>query len=96
MVHVFLLGSCSLSATLPVDVDCPESQEVLVSREVCLQFGIGCLSGAAIAPFSSGCPHLPVSGGGCAGPQPASHLFCEQAWWRLEGGEEVVKSLSCV
>ena len=32
-------------------VDHPESQEVLVSREVCLQFGIGCLSGAAIAPF---------------------------------------------
>ena len=29
-----------------VDVDRSESQEVLVSREVCLQFGIGCLSGA--------------------------------------------------
>ena len=36
---------------LPEDIDCPESQEVLVSKEVCLQFGIGCLFGAAIAPF---------------------------------------------
>ena len=37
--------------TLLADVNHPESQEVLVSNEVCLQFGIGCLSGAAIAPF---------------------------------------------
>ena len=35
----------------PVDVDCPEPQEVLVSNEAYLQFGIGCLSGAAIALF---------------------------------------------
>nr|CAI9701609.1 unnamed protein product [Rangifer tarandus platyrhynchus] len=33
------------------DVDRPESQEVLVSNEVCLRFGIGCLSGSTIAPF---------------------------------------------
>ena len=37
--RVSILGSWSLAATLPVDVNCPESQEVLVSREVCLQFG---------------------------------------------------------
>ena len=49
--HVSLLWGCSLAATLPADVDHPESQEVLVSKEVCLQFGIGCLSGAAIALF---------------------------------------------
>ena len=48
---VSLLGSWSLAVTLWADVDRPESQEVLVSQEVCLQFGIGCLSGAAIAPF---------------------------------------------
>ena len=48
---VSLLGSWSLAATLPVDVDHPESQKVLVSSEVCLQFALGCLSGAAIAPF---------------------------------------------
>ena len=49
--HVSLLGSWSLAATLLADVDHPESQEVLVSNKVCLQFGIGCLSWAAIAPF---------------------------------------------
>ena len=37
--------------TLPEDIDHPESQEVLVNKEVCLQFGIGYLFGAAIAPF---------------------------------------------
>jgi len=35
----------------PADVDHPESQEVFVSNKACLQFGIGCLSGATIAPF---------------------------------------------
>ena len=33
------------------DVDRPESQEVLVSNKACLQFGRGCLSGAAIDLF---------------------------------------------
>ena len=45
------LGSWSLAATLLADVDCPESQEVLVSNKACLQFGRWCLSGATIAPF---------------------------------------------
>ena len=54
--------------TLLADVDHPESQEVLVSNEVCLQFGIGCLSGAAIAPLLA----LAVSGGGWASLQPAN------------------------
>ena len=46
-----LLGGLSLAATLPADVNHPESQVFLVSTEACLQFGKGCLSGAAIAPF---------------------------------------------
>ena len=39
-----------------------------------------------LPPSGSGCPRLPVSGGGWAGPQPASSrqsfvpLFCEWAW----------------
>ena len=45
--------------------------------------------GPQLLPFFSGCPHLPVSGGGWAihsclallGP-----LFCEQAWWCLRLG----------
>ena len=61
-----------MAATLLADVDYPESQEVLVSKEVCLQFGIACLSGAVIGPFWLWLPCLPVSGGAWAGPQPAS------------------------
>ena len=71
-----LLGSWSLSVTLPADVDYPESQEVLVSNEdlvSLLQFGIGCLSGAVIAPFRLWLP----SGGGWAGLQLAS---CAQSF----------------
>ena len=49
--RVSLLGSWSLAATLPEDVDHPESQEVLVSNKACLQFGRWCLSGAVIALF---------------------------------------------
>ena len=49
--RVSLLGSWSLAATLLADVDHPESQEA------CLQFGSGCLSGAATAPF---CLWLPL------------------------------------
>ena len=49
--RVSLLGSWSLAATLPADVNCPESQEVLVSNEACLQFSSACLSGVAIVPF---------------------------------------------
>ena len=51
MCRVSLLGSSSLAATLTVDISHPESQEVLVSNEACLQFDRGCLSGAAVAPF---------------------------------------------
>ena len=57
--QVSILGSWSRAATLPMDADHPESQEVLVSEEVCLQFGIGCPSGAGgLWP-----PCLPVSCG---------------------------------
>ena len=78
--HVSLLGSWSLAVTLPADVDRPESQEVLVSNEVCLQFGIGCLSGAAIAPFrfwlrSPACPQR-----GMGRSQPASSAQSFVLW----------------
>ena len=51
LCRVSLLGSWSLAATLLVDVNHPESQEVLVGNDVCLQFGRWYLSGATIAPF---------------------------------------------
>ena len=46
-----ILGSWSLAVNLLVYVNHPEYQEVLVSKEVCLQFGRGCLSGDTIAFF---------------------------------------------
>ena len=68
---VSVLGSWSLAATLPAGVDHPESQEVMVSREACLQFGTGCLSGAAIAPFQLWLPSPACLSRGWGGPQPA-------------------------
>jgi len=59
------------STPFQVDVDSPESQEVLVSNENCLQFGRRYLSGAMIAPSGSGCPRPPVTRGGWAGLQLA-------------------------
>ena len=69
--------------TLPADVDRPESQEVLVSNEVCLQFGIQCL-------WSRDCPLLALAALAClslAGDGPVRSrlallipLFCGCAW----------------
>ena len=70
---VSLLGSWSLAATLPGDVDRPESQAVLVSNEACLQFGRGCLSGAAIA---LACQSL----AGAGGQQPAGSAQSFVLW----------------
>ena len=69
--RVSILGCWSLAATLPAGVDHPESQEVMVSREACLQFGTGCLSGAAIAPFQLWLPSPACLSRGWGGPQPA-------------------------
>ena len=87
--RVSILGSWSLAVALLADVDHPEPQEVLVSNKVCLQFGRGCLSGADCPLSRSGCPRLPVSISGWAGPQPASSvspLFCERSWLCLRLG----------
>ena len=81
---VSLLGSWSLAATLPADVDHPESQEVLVSNKVSLQFGMGCLPGAPIVPFRLWLPSPACLrwGMGWVHSQLAllSPLFCEHAW----------------
>jgi len=45
------LSGCITGTPSQVDVDCPEPQEVLVSKEACLQLCRYCLSGAVIAPF---------------------------------------------
>ena len=44
-------SGCTTGAPSQAGVARPESQQVLVSNEACLQFGRGCLSGAAIAHF---------------------------------------------
>ena len=46
---------CTTGTPSQADDNCPEPQEVLVSKEACLQFGRQCLSGAVITPFGSGC-----------------------------------------
>ena len=53
---------CTPDTPSQEDGDCPEPQEVLVSKETCLQFGS--FSGAAIAPFRPFWLWLPVTGGG--------------------------------
>ena len=53
-------SGCATGAPSQVDVDRPEPQEVLVSKEACLLF-CRCLSGAVIAPFQL---WLPVTRGG--------------------------------
>ena len=85
---VSVLGSWPLAATLPAEVDHPESQEVFGSLQtdwepVCSLVG-SAVSGAEFAPFPSLLP--PASGRAWAGPQPASSslvllqsLFCQQA-----------------
>ena len=76
-------SGCTTGAPSQVNVDRPESQEVLVSNETCLQFGRGCLSGAAIALFwlwLLAC--LSAAGDGPVRSQLAllSPLFCEWGW----------------
>ena len=56
-------SGCTTVAPSQADVECPEPQEVLVSKEACLQFGRLCLSRAEIARFWL---WLPVPGGGAA------------------------------
>ena len=70
---------CTTGAPSQADVGHPESQEVLVSKEACLQFGRQCLSGAAIAPSQL---WPPVTGGGWSAAGYLylfSPLFCERA-----------------
>ena len=60
-MHAAWFSGCTTDAPSQADVDHPESQEVLISKEACLQFGRYFFSGAVIAPFWL---WLPVTGGG--------------------------------
>ena len=78
--RVSLLESWSLAATLPADVDRPESQEVLVSKKPACSLVDDASLGPQLPPSGSGCPHLPVSSRGWAGPQPASSAQSFVLW----------------
>ena len=67
------LSRCTTSAPSQADVDRPDPQEVLVSKEACLQFCRQCLSVATIAPFRF---WLPVTGGGRSVAGYLCSVFC--------------------
>ena len=67
------LSRCTTGSPFQADVDHPEPQEVLVSKEACLQFYRECLSGAAIVPFQL---WLPITGGGWS----AAGYLCSVLW----------------
>ena len=66
-------SGCTTGALSQADVDHAEPQEVLVSKEACLQFCRQCLSGAAIAPFRL---WLPVTGGGWSAAGYLCSILC--------------------
>ena len=49
------LSGCTTGAPSQADVDCPEPQEVLVSKEACLQFLDNVSLGLRLPPSGSGC-----------------------------------------
>ena len=67
------LSGCKTDAPSQADVDRPDPQAVLVSKEACLQFYRYCLSGAAFAPFRV---WLPVTGGGWSAAGYLCSVLC--------------------
>ena len=67
------LSGCTTGAPSQADVNRPDPQKVLVSKEACLQFYRQCLSGAAIAPFRL---WLPVTGGGRSAAGYLCSILC--------------------
>ena len=67
------LSRCTTGTPSQADVDRPDPQEVLVSKEACLQFCRQCLSVATIAPFRF---WLPVTGGGRSAAGYLCSVFC--------------------
>ena len=64
---------CATGAPSQADVDRPDPQEVLVSKEACLQFYRQCLSGAAIVPFQL---WLPITGEGWSAAGYLCSVLC--------------------
>ena len=66
-------SGCTTGTPSQADIDRPEPQEVLVSKEACLQFCTYCLSGVAIARFWL---WLPVTGGGWSAASSLCSVLC--------------------
>ena len=64
-------SGCTTGTPSQADVDCPESQEVLVSNKPACSLVDNASLGPQLPPSGSGCPRLPVSGGGWASLQLA-------------------------
>ena len=83
-------SGCIIGAPSQVDVDHPESQEVLVSNEACLQFGRWCHLWGHDCPLLAlaALPCLSLAGDGpvCSRLALVSPLFCEHAWRCLRLG----------
>ena len=79
------LSRYATGAPSQADVDRPDPQEVLVSKEACLQFYRECLSAGSIVPFRL---WLPITGGGmvCHRLSLFSPLFRVRAWRCLRLG----------
>ena len=67
------LSKVCTGAPSQADVDHPDLQEVLVSKEACLQFYRECLSWAAITPFRL---WLPVTRGGWSAAGYLCSVLC--------------------
>ena len=76
-------SGCTTGAPSAADVDYPESQEVLVSMKPACSSVDNASLGLRLPPSGSGCPRLPVSGGGWAGLQPASFAQSFVLWVSL-------------
>ena len=77
------LSRCTTGAPSQADVDRPDPQEVLVSKEACLQFYSVSL-GLRLPPSGSGC--LSPEGEVCSRLSLFSPLFCARAWRCLRLG----------
>ena len=56
------LSGCTTGAPSQADVDCPDTQEVLVSKEACLHFVDNVSLGLRLPPSGSGCLSLEGEG----------------------------------
>ena len=72
MCFVSLLGSWSLAATIPGMLTVQNPKKSWLARKPACSLVEDASLGPRLSPSGSGCPCLPISGGGWASPQQAS------------------------